>query len=364
MYIIIAIVGVILLTSFVVLRHSRFGKLPEGIRLERILSSPNYQNGEFTNQSVTPTLTDDNGFKTFVSFFISKKDRVTPIDSIPIVKTDLKTLDPQQDILIWLGHSSYFMQIDGKRLLVDPILSGFASPFSWMIKAFNGSHAYQASDMPDIDYLIITHDHWDHLDYDAAVALKPKIKQVICPLGVGSHLQHWGYQANAIVELDWHQQATLDSGWVVNATPARHFSGRGFKRNQTLWASFVLQTPTLKLFIGGDGGYDKHFAEIGQQYGPFDLALLEQGQYDKRWRYIHLLPSEVFQAATDLNTKRLMTVHHAKFALGNHPWHEPLNQLIENSQLHHIPVLTPMIGEPVNLNDTTQQFSHWWVGLE
>jgi L-ascorbate metabolism protein UlaG (beta-lactamase superfamily) len=164
--------------------------------------------------------------------------------------------------------------------------------------------------------------------------------------------------------LDWYEHATLDSGWVANATPARHFSGRGLKRNQTLWASFVLQTPSMKIFIGGDGGYDNHFAEIGKKFGPIDLAILEQGQYNERWKYIHMLPGEVFKAATDLNAKRLLSVHHSKFALSLHAWDEPLNKLIENSKVCTIPVLTPMIGEQVNLKDTSQVFSHWWVGLK
>ncbi len=297
------------------------------------------------------------------AFSLEKKLGFTPIDSIPSVKTDLKNLDPDQDIMVWFGHSSYFMQIDGKRILVDPVFSGYVAPFSWMVNAFKGANSYCAADMPDIDYLFITHDHWDHLDYNTMLELKPKIKKVVCGLGVGSHLEYWGFDPNSIIELDWDEHSTLDHGWAVDATPARHFSGRGLKRNQTLWVSFVLQTPTMKIFIGGDGGYGKHFAEIGEKYGPFDLTILEQGQFNTRWRYIHMMPDEVFKAAHDLKAKRLMPVHNSKFALSVHPWDEPLKKLVENSKVFPIQIITPMIGEPINLKDTTQVFSHWWKNL-
>lgn len=364
MYVILSILAIVLLTSLVVLSQSRFGMRPKGAQLERIQHSPNYRDGEFQNQVFTPTMTSDDGkLKLLYDFFFAKKERVTPVDSIPYIKTDLKGLDPSQNVFVWFGHSSCFMQVDGKRILVDPVLSGYASPFSWMIKAFKGADHYHASDMPDIDYLFITHDHWDHLDYHTILELKPKIKKVICGLGVGAHLESWGFDPKSIIEMDWYDHADLDSGWVVNAAPARHFSGRGLKRNQTLWASFVLQAPSLKIFIAGDGGYGNHFAEIGRKYGPIDLAIVEQGQYNQRWRYIHMLPSEVLKAADDLRAKRLMPVHNSKFALSVHTWDEPLAKLVESSSERRISVVTPMIGEPVNLKDTTQVFSHWWLGL-
>jgi len=163
--------------------------------------------------------------------------------------------------------------------------------------------------------------------------------------------------------MDWNEQVTLDSGFVANAVPARHFSGRGLRRNQTLWTSFVLQTPTMKLFIGGDSGYDLHFAEIGKTFGPIDLAILENGQYDNNWKYIHLLPDDLVKAFRDLNAKRLFTVHSSKFALGNHPWDEPLIKIAARSNELSIPLITPMIGEQVNLKESTQKFSEWWKDI-
>ena len=357
MYIIASLVILVSTTTFFILQQFKFGKLPSGDRLERIKKSPNYKSGAFQNQSITPVVTEGvSYFAISKEFFFGKKKRVSPTDKIPSAKTNLLHLDKSKDVLVWFGHSSYFMQIDGKRILVDPVFSGNASPFSFSMKAFNGTDVYTADEIPDIDYLFISHDHWDHLDYETILKLKTKIKKVICGLGVGEDFEYWGFDKNSIIEMDWNEQIALDIGFVANAVPARHFSGRGLKQNQTLWTSFVLQTPSMKIFIGGDGGFDKHFAEIGETYGPIDLAILENGQYDDNWKYIHLLPDDLLKAFRDLNAKRLFTVHSSKFALGNHPWDEPLIKVTAHSKELNIPLITPMIGEQVNLKDSTQKF--------
>src|SRR5690606_27560265 len=153
--------------------------------------------------------------------------------------TDLINLPKDQNALVWFGHSSYFIQIDGKRILVDPVFSGNASPLPGTMKSFKGSDIYTVDDIPQIDYLFITHDHWDHLDYETILALKPKLNKIVCGLGVGSHLRYWGF-GNEIFETDWFDKTQLDDGFNIITTPARHFSGRTFKRNQSLWVSFVL----------------------------------------------------------------------------------------------------------------------------
>ena len=350
-------------TAFTI-NQAQFGKLPSGERLERIKKSPNYKDGSFQNQSITPVMAEDVSYLSVgKEMLFSKKERVTPEDSIPGTKINLKKLDRAKDILVWFGHSSYFMQIDGKRILVDPVLSGSASPFSFTVKAFKGTNRYTTDDIPEIDYLFISHDHWDHLDYETVLKLKPKVKKVICGLGVGEDFEYWGYDKKSIIEMDWNEHTQLDSGFIANVLPARHFSGRGLTRNKTLWVSFVLQTPTMKIFIGGDGGYDKHFAEIGKKFGSIDLAILENGQYNKNWRYIHMLPGEQLKAFHDLNAKRLFAVHSSKFALANHSWDEPLITITAACRKNNIPLITPMIGEQVNLKDSTQEFSEWWKGV-
>ncbi len=355
---IIILAIVVLVYEF--MHQPQFGKLPSGNRLELIKKSPNYKDGTFQNQSHTPSLTEGASFFSVLKEFIfSKKESKKPGQAIPTVKTDLLQLDPSENVVVWFGHSSYFLKIDGKNILVDPVLSETASPFSFTTKAFEGTSIYTPADFPEIDYLFISHDHWDHLDYKTIVQLKSKIKTVICGLGVGEHFEEWGFNPNFIIEKDWNETVSLGDGFQVSTVPARHFSGRGFSRNKSLWMSFVLQTPTSKLFLGGDSGYDKHFKEIGNQFGPFDLAFLENGQYDKSWKYIHMAPNEVLQAATDLKTKALFPVHSAKFVLANHNWNEPLAIITALAKDSDFDMVTPLIGEKVTLNKK-KVFPKWW----
>lgn len=356
----VLVAGIVIFT-----RQPPFGKAPRGSRLERIKSSPNYKNGRFENIEYTPGLAKGVNMLTILwSFLFNKIPRQVPAGPIPFVKTDLHRLDTDTNILIWFGHSSYFMQVDGKKFLVDPVFNDHASPVSFTTKSFPGTTGYHVADIPDIDCLIITHDHWDHLDYNTVKQLQPKVGLVVCPLGVGAHLDYWGYPPGKIVELDWHESTLLSDGFTLHATPARHFSGRGLKRNGTLWASFVLNTPTHRMFIGGDGGYGPHFSQIGQRYGPFDFAILENGQYHPYWIHIHTLPEEVIQAAQDLGAKRIVPVHNSKFSLAMHAWDDPLIEVTEANTKTNLPLLTPMIGQPVYLQDTSQIFVRWWEQLD
>lgn len=349
---------------FRLLGQPQFGRLPSGNRLKRIQNSSNFKNGAFQNLIHTPDLTEGaTYFSVSKDFFFGKHKRRFPERLIPTRKTDLHKLSQGENVLIWFGHSSYFLQIEGKRFLVDPVMSGNASPFRFTTKAFKGSDVYKPEDLPAIDYLLLTHDHYDHLDYRTLINVRSKVKTVICSLGVGSHLEYWGYETSVLKEMDWHESLDLEDGLKVHSVPARHFSGRGFKRNQTLWSSFVLKTPALQVFIGGDSGYDTHFAEVGQKFGGFDLAILENGQYNKSWKHIHLMPDEILQAAKDLQAKRLFPVHSSKFALGTHAWDEPLNLITENNQRENLNLITPMIGEKVDLNNSEQSFTLWWKEL-
>lgn len=355
----------ILLISIIInMSQERFGKLPSGERLEKIRQSPNYRAGAFQNISPTPDLTEGATYWTVSKKFLFGRDkRSQPQELIPSVKTDLHALDPNEDILVWFGHSSYFMQIDGKKILVDPVFCGHASPFSFTTKAFKGSDQYTAEDIPEIDILFISHDHYDHLDHKTIKKLKPKIKQVVCGLGTGEHLEYWGYNPDIMIEKDWNETFQIGE-FTVHTVPARHFSGRLFKRNQSLWMSYVLQTNHLNIFIGGDSGYDAHFADIGNNFGPFDLVMLENGQYNESWNLIHLMPDQFLQAAQDLKAKRVFPVHGSKFALGNHAWDDPLVRISKLNEDLQIPLVTPMIGEPVYLNNSEQQFKSWWVGIK
>lgn len=360
----ILIILVAILSFF--LLHPRYGKRPSGERLALIQKSPQYKNGKFENINYTPELAEGYGYFDIISDFLFKKvDRKIPTDIIPSIKTNLLELDRNEDILVWFGHSSYFIQLEGKRFLIDPVFSGNASPIIGTTKAFKGTDIYTADDLPEIDYLLITHDHYDHLDYTTIMELKPKIKKIICPLGVGSHFEFWKFPNQNIIEKDWYEKIELDQNITLYTTPSRHFSGRSIKRCNTLWTSFVLETKDFKMYLGGDSGYDSHFAEIGAKYGPFDIALLDNGQYNPAWKYIHNLPEDVIKAMKDLNTKRVFPVHSSKFSLSLHAWDEPLIKVTElnAASANPIPLITPMIGELVELKNEKQEFKQWWKGI-
>jgi L-ascorbate metabolism protein UlaG (beta-lactamase superfamily) len=338
--------------------------VPRGKELKYIQQSVNYRNGQFQNISPTPSLTEGASFfKILKKFYLVKHARRKPSSAIPHVKINLHDIDSSKNILIWFGHSSYFLQIDGKTILVDPVFSGNASPLRFTTPSFPGTDVYDAEDFPAIDYLFLTHDHWDHLDFKTVTALKTKVKKIITGLGVASHLRYWGFDQTIIKELDWNTKVDLDSGFSVYSISARHFSGRGFKRNGTIWSSFILNSPGKKIFIGGDSGYDRHFEETGEKFGPFDLAILENGQYNESWKYIHMFPEETVQAAIDLRAAMLMPVHWAKFSLSLHAWDEPILRIKKEAMKRKMNLIHPRIGEPVYL-DSNPVFDCWWEGIQ
>lgn len=362
--ILLALVFLLVISTVAYMQLPKFGKSPTGKRLERIKQSPNFKDGKFQNIHFTPYVTEGYSISSVTyDFAFTTFPRTGPTDAIPHIKTNLKTLPIKENVLVWFGHSSYFIQLNGKRFLIDPVFSRNASPVPNSNRSFKGTDVYSADDMPEIDYLLISHDHYDHLDYETVMKLKPKIKQVVCGLGVGEHFEHWNFDTSKIIEKDWNEKVLIADDFTLHTATARHFSGRGFTRNNTLWISYVLETPDFKMYLGGDSGYDTHFEETGEKFDGFDFAILENGQYNKAWHEIHLLPEEVLKATQDLKAKRLMPVHSSKFKLAFHPWDEPLAQISELNKSYNIPLVTPLIGEIVNLKDSTQQFKPWWVGL-
>lgn len=336
-----------------------FGKLPANARLERILKSSNYKEGSFRNLRETPMLGEDTNYWKMLRSFFSKPSNTTPSKPLPSVITRLDTLTDDYPVIVWFGHSSYLLRINGLNILVDPVLSGSAAPFSFMVKAYKGANVYSVNDLPPIDILILTHDHFDHADCISLKKMMPGVQQIITSLGVGAHLEYWDFDKNKIIEMDWWDKYVAAPGMEFTAAPARHFSGRGLKRAQTLWSSFILKTPTHTIYIGGDSGYDTHFKNIGDAYGPFDLVILESGQYNKQWPFIHMMPEETVQAAVDLKGKLLLPVHWGKFTLSLHPWNEPIKRILTKANELQVSVTTPMIGEPVLLGNTHPS-SIWW----
>ena len=361
MLILTGIVLILFISGCIFMNQAKFGKHPSGKRLELVKQSPNWRDGAFQNLSPTPALTEGvSFFKVFTQFFFGKKIDVKPTKPLPSEKVDLLHLDPAQDVLVWFGHSSYFLQLDGITFLVDPVLSGAASPVSFTTNAFAGTDRYKVEDLPKIDFLLITHDHWDHLDYETVLQLKSKVDQIVCSLGTGEHLEYWGFDTAKISEKDWNETVKFPKNVTIHTAPARHFSGRGFKRNQALWTSYILEINDKRIFIGGDSGYDSHFKQIGEKFKSFDLAILENGQYNKNWKYIHMMPDEVLKAAKDLNTKILFPVHSSKFALATHPWYEPLETITSLPKDSSFTIITPKIGSIASPTDSNQVFDSWW----
>lgn len=337
------------------------GDLPSGGRLARIKQSPNYIGGEFKYPIQTEMWTGGGSIDYLKQSITSESKNISPITPLPVVLTNIANIDIHQDVAIWLGHSTTYLQVHGKRILIDPVFSSHTSPMTCVSKAFVGHYPYSADQMPTLDYVIISHDHWDHLDYPTITQLRSKVKAIVTPLGVGSYLESWGYTKNVIYECDWHEKIAIEPGISIHILPARHFSGRAISENKTLWAAFLITTPHYKIFYSGDGGYGPHFSEIADRFGAVDVALMENGQYDSHWAHMHMMPEEVVQAALDLKTKMVIPVHAGRFALANHAWDDPFKRIYTASKDKNFILATPLMGEIVELSSSKQTFSQWWI---
>ncbi len=341
----------------------KFGDLPTGDRLRRMQASPHYHGDHFENLVPVRTMIEEELGESRLTatwkFLFGDKKGLVPDVPLHPQKTDLLALPREQDAVVWLGHSSYYVQLGGHRILIDPVLSPYASPIWFINRAFPGTSVYTAEDFPDIDVLAISHDHWDHLDYATVMALQPKIRQVLCPLGVGAYLEQWGFPVDSIHEEDWDTEIQLTDSLTAHIVPSQHFSGRFLKQNPTLWCGMVFQTSGRTLYYTGDGGYGDHFKAIGKKFGGFDCVLAENGQYNKAWHPIHMMPEETAQACEDVGAKLVIPAHNSKFALARHLWQEPMERLTAASKEKSYRLLTPEIGALVRL-DTPEDSPGWW----
>ncbi len=327
----------------------------------RVNNSPNFRNGSFQNLSPTPMFPDDVTYYKVIRDALKRPKEVKPSKVLPSQKTYLKNISAEKPVIVWFGHSSYFIHVKGINILVDPVFSGHASPIAGMVKAFAGADVYAPEDFPVIDIMIITHNHYDHLDKKTIGRFMPATKHFYTALGVGRDIKRclMRGEKTQVTELDWWETEKISNDSSLTALPARHFSGRGLKRGGSLWASFVLQVFGYTIYIGGDSGYDTHFKKIGEQYGPFDIAVLECGQYNESWPFIHMMPEQTVQAAVDLKAKLLLPVHWGKFTLANHPWDDSIKRALIKAEELHQPITTPMIGEPVIVGEPVP-VSRWW----
>jgi L-ascorbate metabolism protein UlaG (beta-lactamase superfamily) len=273
------------------------------------------------------------------------------------------TLLPMQDIeqtkVSWFGHSTLFLEMEGKRILLDPHFSNYPSPFPLFGgKRFSEVLPIEPKKLPPINIVILSHDHYDHLDYHSIMQHKTSLFCV--PLGVGSRLERWGVESKKIREFEWWNQWDF-LGIKLACTPASHFSGRSlFDRNKSLWCSWVIAGQQTRVFFSGDGGYGSHFKQIGKKYGPFDLTLMECGQYDERWSTMHMMPEETIQANIDIKGNIMIPIHWGAFSLAFHDWTEPIERVIKAAIKRQVNITTPQIGEAVIAGSTTYPTSTWW----
>ena len=371
LFYLLIIVIVFAISIYLFMKTPVFGALPSGKSLEKVKNSKNYIDGEFRNKEKTELLTDTKKtpIKRLLEFAFEKDPEGTvPKIALPSVKTDLKTLDPNEDLIVWFGHSSLFIKIAGKKILVDPVFSKYASPVPFSNKAFEGTNIYTVDDLPEIDVLLITHDHYDHLDYPTVKKLKDKVAKVIVPLGVDAHLLRWGFDEEKITTVDWDDEVTIDENLKIYALETRHFSGREFfNRNQSLWVSYLIEEKyndnLYRLFLSGDGGYSPRFKGFKEKFQNIDLAVMEAGQYNEEWALIHSLPEDIIKEVRDMEVTKLFPIHNSKFKLSKHPWDEPLRKLDDFTINTSIQLLTPMIGEKLYLHKENS-FKKWWENLE
>jgi len=363
------IVGLILLliiitTLFLNLYPSLGGSHSEE-KLKIFEQSGHYENKKFINQIPTSLNMNFNKFVSVLRDYIGGIPNQVPKNPLPVLPVDSMTIVSKSDSLVritWFGHSAFLLEIDGRNILIDPMFSNVPGPHPWLgPRRFSDGIPIEIEKLPQIDLVLFSHDHYDHLDYESVSKLKNKVKKFYVPLGVGSHLDAWAVERHKIHELNWWDEISLDELQFV-CTPARHFSGRGiFDRNTTLWASWVIKSNRFAIYFSGDSGYGPHFKDIGEKYGPFNFAMLECGQYDERWESVHMMPEQTAQASLDLNADIIMPIHWGAFVLALHSWKDPLQRLTKKAQELNVKVITPKIGEQFTLNEPILNNNNWWA---
>ena len=339
----------------------QFGSNPTSDQITHYKTFKNFKDGAFESLEKTPMMTGE--ISTW-EFFMRQENRKPDADIIPkrINLTNFNDLGSNKYKIAWLGHSAFMMNIDGKVILLDPMLGTHAAPVPLpSLKRFNNTLPINLDSLSIIDIVIISHDHYDHLDYSTIKKIRANVELFLVPLGVGNHLRRWNVAEEKIIELNWNENY-LTNELTITCLPSRHFSGRGpTNRNSTLWGSWSIRSSSVKIYFSGDSGYGKHFKQIGDEYGPFDISLIDCGQYNKAWKYSHMFPSEAILAAKDLKTEFFMPIHWGGFTLAMHQWDEPVEKSIRLADEIGLKYFTPLLGEVITEKSIKGPFNKWWV---
>jgi L-ascorbate metabolism protein UlaG (beta-lactamase superfamily) len=326
-------------------------------------TSPHFVDGQFRNAVPKPAATLQPGEHTLWDFLFNKPKNTVPRAPIPVHRLTRAELDAAPDRSLYrLGHSTIFMKLRGQWWITDPVFSLRASPVQWFGPKRFHAPPISLDDLPPIRGVILSHDHYDHLDKAAIQALAKKTGVFLAPLGVGDRLVGWGVAPDKVRQFDWWQDIDID-GVRFTFAPAQHFSGRGLRDgNRTLWGSWAIDDGERRVFFSGDSGYFAGFAEIGRRLGPFDLALMETGAYNTQWPYVHMQPEQTVQAHQDVRGRWLLPIHNGTFDLAMHAWFDPFERVLALGGERGIDVATPVMGERIDI-DAPHAGERWWRGV-
>ena len=361
---IVSIIALIVVVGLIFINVSpQFGGKHSENDIKRYQESGHYKEGKFINLIETNMDMSLKNIWAMSKEFMKGNPNAKPNFKFPINEMDSSYLVKTQaeDKMYWFGHSTFLLQLDSLNILIDPMLGDSPSPHPLLgTNRFNDKLPIEIEKLPQIDLVLISHDHYDHLDYGSIQKLKDKVKQFYVPLGVGVHLKSWGITESKIAEYNWWDETSYKNLELV-FTPARHFSGRGLTDNSTtMWGSWVIKSNSKNIFFSGDSGYGPHFKEIGEKYGPFDFAMMECGQYNEKWADIHMMPEETAQAGIDAKANIIMPIHWGAFKLALHDWDDPIKRITTKAEELNMPTYIPEIGQKIDLSNLNIKSTNWW----
>ena len=352
-------------SSFFLTKYPPLGKAPNPKRKAQYRTSPNFRHNKFHNLLPATVENDLQFYLTLMRDFLQKNPHMSPETVLPVQPYHWsKTASSTQAKATWFGHSTILVELNGAKIFIDPMLGQSPSPFPRIgTQRYSPGLPFDISNVPPVDIVLYSHDHYDHLDYRSVSLLKDRAGIFIVPLGVGSRLEGWGVPSWKIKELDWWEMID-HKGIRFTSAPARHFSGRSlFDQDCTLWSSWVMESQETKIFFSGDSGYGPHFKEIGDKFGPFDLTMMECGQYDTRWADLHMFPEETVQAHKDVQGKLLLPIHWAGFTMAFNPWTDSIERVMKATNEQDIKITTPRIGETIIIGDGNYPDEQWWKSI-